>query len=132
MISRVVASKCGIPNALICIKPSLGVGLSLCEGDCGGVVLVCRCSGDDVAPTDVNRLAQLPKVPLIARELLTIVMLSLDTDLVYINRNNGELIVFMVEHQSTITLPHYIHAHTLVRRASCVVRRTSCVGSEPA
>jgi hypothetical protein len=83
----------------------LGVGLTLCEGDCGGVVL-CRCSVDDVAPTDVNRLAQLPKMPLCGKELLTIVMLSPDTDLVYINRNNGELIVFMVEHQ--ITLSHSI------------------------
>jgi hypothetical protein len=99
MISRVVASKCGIPNALICIKLSLGVGLSLCEGDCGGVVLVCRCSVDDVAPTDVNRLTQLPKIPLIARELLTIVMLSPDTDQVHIDRIHGELVVVMAEHQ---------------------------------
>jgi hypothetical protein len=94
----------------------LGVGLSLCEGDCGGVVLVCTCSVDDVAPTDVNRLAQqLPKIPLCKKELLTIVMLSPDTDLVYINRNNGELIVFMVEHQSTIA-----HYHTLVRPVASV------------
>jgi hypothetical protein len=50
-------------------------------------------------------------------------MLPPDTDLVYINRNNGELIVFMVEHQSTIA-----HYHTLVRRVACVGARVVAEG----
>jgi hypothetical protein len=48
---------------------------------------------------DANRLTQLPKIPLIARELHIILMLSPDTDQVHIDRIHGELVVIMVEHQ---------------------------------
>ena len=89
MISRVVASKCGIPKAFTCAKPSLGIGLGRCVCGSGGGVLVVlnsRIVGDAVAPR-VHFLMARPLKP------LNILIVSPDTDLICINRISEELMV---------------------------------------